>query len=132
MEGEKSAAREKRRMEIRESIMATSKLNKKGFMTPERKKSLRNFLRNEAIRIIHRQQKEKEILRQKTIGDRCGSHKNWNDMNDENALKELCKEYQNRIYGLNEDKWDLELATNLKELEISEMAASIVDQRGKL
>src|SRR5699024_8355508 len=34
------------------------------------------------------------------------------------ALKTLCKEYYNRIYKLNEDKWDLELATGTKELEV--------------
>ena len=117
-------------MEIREAFMAKSKV-KNGFMTPERKKSLRKFLRNEAIRIIHRQQKEKEILRQKTIAERCGTHKPWNELS-ESELQELCKEYQNRIYGLNEEKWDLELATNLKELEINEINTLINDQRGTL
>lgn len=33
----------------------------------------------------------------------------------------LCKEYHNRIYKLQEDKWDLELATGTKELEVSNL-----------
>ena len=44
----------------------------------------------------------------------------------------MCKEYHNRIYKLNEDKWDLELATCLKEYEINDMASRVNDQRGKL
>ena len=48
------------------------------------------------------------------------------------ALINLCKEYHNRVYKLQEDKWDLELATGTKELEINELKEHVNDQRGKL
>lgn len=33
-------------------------------------------------------------------------------------LTEICKEFHNRIYKLNEEKWDLELITCVKEYEV--------------
>lgn len=48
------------------------------------------------------------------------------------SLAAICREYHNRIYALNEDKWDLELATNMKELEINELKEHVNDSRGKL
>ena len=45
---------------------------------------------------------------------------------------QLCKDYHNRIYKLNEDKWDLELATCVKEYEINDLQSRVNDMRGKL
>lgn len=48
------------------------------------------------------------------------------------SLITLCKDFYNRVYKLQEDKWDLELATGTKELEINELKEHVNDQRGKL
>lgn len=48
------------------------------------------------------------------------------------ALIAACKEYHNRIYKLNEEKWDLELVVCLKEYEIQDLQSRVNDMRGKL
>lgn len=39
-------------------------------------------------------------------------------------LIEICKGYHNRVYRLNEEKWDLEFSTCVKEYEV-EMAMDL-------
>jgi len=103
---------------------------KKGFMTPERKKRLRQLLRRKAADEVKRQQEQKEKERLKEIIKRTGTAKAIQGVN-EATLISICKEYHNRIYKLNEDKWDLELITCLKEYEINDLASRVNDQRGK-
>lgn len=110
---------------------------KKGFMTPERKKRLRVLLRRKAAEEVKRQQEQKEKERLRIITQRTGTPKSTADANEGKlgmfelgnifltlflthtaTLIALCKEYHNRIYKLNEDKWDLELTTCLKEYEV--------------
>lgn len=123
--------RERKKLEIRKRLEAQMKsTKKKGFMTPDRKRALRHLLRRKAAEEVKRQQelKEKERLRQ--ITERTGKPKPINDAN-EATLISICKEYHNRIYKLNEDKWDLELAVCLKEYEITDLSSRVNDMRGK-
>ncbi|KAH7644750.1 troponin I 4 [Dermatophagoides farinae] len=131
MDDEKMAEKERKRREIRERLEAQLKSSqkKKGFMTPERKKRLRQLLRRKAADEVKRQQEQKEKERQRVIGERTGESKSLPD--DVDQLQEICKQYHNRIYKLNEDKWDLELITCLKEYEIADLQSRVNDMRGK-
>jgi len=123
--------KERKKKEIRKRLEAQMKsTKKKGFMTPERKKRLRQLLRRKAADEVKRQQELKEKERMKVIAQRSGKAKPLNDAN-EASLMAICKEYYNRIYKLNEDKWDLELVTCIKEYEISDLASRVNDMRGK-
>jgi len=124
----KQEYRERRRKEVHESLMAQTK--KRGFLTPERKKKLRKLIREFAMREIQAQMAKKAVERKKIIEQRSGQPKNIANA-DESTLKAICNEYHNRIYKLQEDKWDLELATNLKELEVNELKERVNDLRGK-
>lgn len=119
--------REARLKEVRESLMAQTK--KKGFMTPERKKALKNMLKNIAIEKVKKELEKKAIERQRIIDERRGTPKPL--PNDEAGLIAICKEYHNRIYKLNEDKWELELSTSLNEFEINDLKEHVNDQRGR-
>lgn len=123
--------RERKKLEIRQRLEAQMKsTKKKGFMTPERKKRLRQLLRRKAAEEVKRQQEMKEKERLRVIIQRTGNAKPVNDAN-EATLIAICKEYHNRIYKLNEDKWDLELVTCLKEYELNDLQSRVNDQRGK-
>ncbi|KAH9417974.1 troponin I 4-like [Dermatophagoides pteronyssinus] len=131
MADEKMAERERKRLEIRERLEAQLKSSqkKKGFMTPERKKRLRQLLRRKAADEVKRQQEQKERERQRIITERTGELRPLPDDVDE--LTEICKEFHNRIYKLNEEKWDLELITCVKEYEIADLQSRVNDMRGK-
>jgi len=123
--------KERKKKEIRQRLEAQMKsTKKKGFMTPERKKRLRQLLRRKAADEVKRQQELKEKERLKVIAERTGKMKPVNDVN-EATLMSMCKEYHNRIYKLNEDKWDLELVTCIKEYEINDLQSRVNDMRGK-
>ncbi|XP_075589890.1 troponin I 4 isoform X1 [Dermatophagoides farinae] len=148
--------KERKKLEIRARLEAQMKsTKKKGFMTPERKKALRvsdeligkkkfdyhcsllslkkkkkNLLRRKAAEEVKRQQEIRERERQKAISERTGKPKPTHDCN-EAALIAACKEYHNRIYKLNEEKWDLELVVCLKEYEIQDLQSRVNDMRGK-
>jgi len=66
----------------------------------------------------------------KIILERTGRAKSIEDAN-EATLMAICKEYHDRIFKLNEEKWDLELITTQKEWEISELSAKVNDMRGR-
>jgi len=122
----------RKKQEIRERLEAQMKSTqkKKGFMTPERKKRLRVLLRKKAADELKKQQEQKAEERRRIILERTGRAKSLEDAN-EATLMAICKEYHERIFKLNEDKWDLELITNQKEYEITELAAKVNDMRGR-
>jgi len=123
--------KERKKREIRQRLEAQMKsTKKKGFMTPERKKRLRQLLRRKAADEVKRQQELKEKERMKVIAERAGKPKPTDGAN-EIALGQICKDYYNRIYKLNEDKWDLELVTCIKEYEINDLQSRVNDMRGK-
>uniref|UniRef100_A0A8D8HCT7 Troponin I n=1 Tax=Culex pipiens TaxID=7175 RepID=A0A8D8HCT7_CULPI len=46
-------------------------------------------------------------------------------------LQTICREYWNRMVGLEGDKYDLERGEKLKQFEISDLNAQVNDLRGK-
>jgi len=123
--------KERRKKELRQRIEGEiQKKKKKGFMTPERKKKLKTLLRRRAAEEVKRQQEMKEKERMRIIIERTGKPKLINEANEANLIQ-VCKDYHNRIFKLNEDKWDLELVTCIKEWEINDLQSRVNDQRGK-
>lgn len=124
--------RERKKAEVRARLeaQASSKTKKKGFMTPERKKKLRLLLRRKAAEELKRQHELKAHERRRVIGERTGERRNF-DLMTESELKQLSKQYHDRIKRLEEDKWDLELAVGRRELEIQELSSQVSDMRGK-
>merc|ERR1712181_12431 len=61
---------------------------------------------------------------------RCGQPKDL-DSASEDELVKLCKEYFDRVYKLEGDKWDLERGIKIRILEINELNIAVNDLRGK-
>uniref|UniRef100_A0A1Q3G4S6 Troponin I n=1 Tax=Culex tarsalis TaxID=7177 RepID=A0A1Q3G4S6_CULTA len=128
----KQAEIERKRAEVRKRMEEASKAKKakKGFMTPERKKKLRLLLRKKAAEELKKEQERKAAERRRIIEERCGKAKNLEDAN-EAELQTICREYWNRMVGLEGDKYDLERGEKLKQFEISDLNAQVNDLRGK-
>ncbi|XP_035913648.1 troponin I isoform X4 [Anopheles stephensi] len=128
----KQAEIERKRAEVRKRMEEASKAKKakKGFMTPERKKKLRLLLRKKAAEELKKEQERKAAERRRIIEERCGKPKNIEEAN-EAELQTICKEYWNRVFGLEGDKFDLERMEKLKQFEISDLNAQVNDLRGK-
>merc|ERR1719431_1944577 len=99
-------------------------------MTPERKKKLRLLLRN-TEKIKHKNGKErKSAERKKIIEQRCGQPKNLEGANEE-LLKAICKEFHERLFLCESQKWDLEYDVRRRDYEINELNIQVNDLRGK-
>lgn len=128
----KQAEIERKRAEVRKRMEEASKAKKakKGFMTPERKKKLRLLLRKKAAEELKKEQERKAAERRRIIEERCGKPKNTEDAN-EDVLKDIVKEYYNRMYTCEGQKWDLEYEVRKRDWEISDLNAQVNDLRGK-
>ncbi|XP_023706118.1 troponin I isoform X4 [Cryptotermes secundus] len=128
----KQAEIERKRAEVRKRLEETAKAKKakKGFMTPERKKKLRLLLRKKAAEELKKEQERKAAERKRIIDQRCGKPKNVDDAN-EAELQTVCKQYWNKIYILEGDKWELERASRMKEFEISDLSSLVNNLPGK-
>ncbi|XP_055615650.1 troponin I isoform X6 [Toxorhynchites rutilus septentrionalis] len=128
----KQAEIERKRAEVRKRMEEASKAKKakKGFMTPERKKKLRLLLRKKAAEELKKEQERKAAERRRIIEERCGRAKNVEDAN-EDQLKDIVKEYFNRMYTCEGQKWDLEYEVRKRDWEISDLNAQVNDLRGK-
>ncbi|EGK97268.1 troponin I isoform X1 [Anopheles merus] len=128
----KQAEIERKRAEVRKRMEEASKAKKakKGFMTPERKKKLRLLLRKKAAEELKKEQERKAAERRRIIEERCGKPKNVEDAN-EDQLKDIVKEYYNRMYTCEGQKWDLEYEVRKRDWEISDLNAQVNDLRGK-
>lgn len=128
----KKAEIERKRAEVRKRMEEASKAKKakKGFMTPERKKKLRLLLRKKAAEELKKEQERKAAERRRIIEERCGKPKNLEDAN-EDVLKDIVKEYYNRMYTCEGQKWDLEYEVRKRDWEISDLNAQVNDLRGK-
>ncbi|XP_053682346.1 troponin I isoform X3 [Sabethes cyaneus] len=128
----KQAEIERKRAEVRKRMEEASKAKKakKGFMTPERKKKLRLLLRKKAAEELKKEQERKAAERRRIIEERCGKPKNIEDAN-EDVLKDIVKEYFNRMYTCEGQKWDLEFEVRKRDWEISDLNAQVNDLRGK-
>merc|ERR1739838_857001 len=122
---------EKKKAEVRKRLEEQSaKKAKKGFMTPERKKKLRLLLRKKAAEELKKEQERKSAERRKIIDQRCGQPKNLDGANDE-ALKQICKEYHERLFLCESQKWDLEYEVRRRDYEINELNIQVNYLRGK-
>merc|ERR1712002_150920 len=122
---------EKKKAEVRKRLEEQSaKKQKKGFMTPERKKKLRLLLRKKAAEELKKEQERKSAERRKIIDQRCGQPKNLEGANEE-QLKAICKEYHERLFLCESQKWDLEYEVRRRDYEINELNIQVNDLRGK-
>merc|ERR1719281_1815838 len=107
-------------------------------MTPERKKKLRLLLRKkaaeelkkEAAEELKKEQERKAEERRKVIGERCGQPKDI-DNASEDQLKQICKEYFDRMYTCESQKYDMEFEVRKRGFEINELNIAVNDLRGK-
>lgn len=122
----------KRKAEVRARLeqAAAAKKGRKGFMTPARKKKLRNLLRKKAAEELKREHERKAEERRKIIRQRTGEPKNLDGAN-EAKMQTIIKEYYERIKNLENAKWDLEYEVNKKDYEVQEMASRVNDVRGR-
>merc|ERR1711902_136177 len=109
---------------------AAGKKAKKGFMTPERKKKLRLLLRKKAAEELKKEQERKAQERRKVIDERCGQPKDL-ETASEDQLKQICKEYFDRMYLCESQKYDMEFEVRKRDFEINELNIAVNDLRGK-
>ncbi|XP_023318810.1 troponin I isoform X4 [Trichogramma pretiosum] len=128
----KQAETDRKRAEVRARLEEASKAKKakKGFMTPDRKKKLRLLLRKKAAEELKKEQERKAAERRRIIEERCGKPKDIDNAN-EAALKQICKQYHERVYICEGQKWDLEREVRKRDYEISELNSQVNDLRGK-
>merc|ERR1712180_95186 len=131
-DSEKQKEMDAKKAEVRARLeaQAAGKKNKKGFMTPERKKKLRLLLRKKAAEELKKEQERKSAERKKIIEQRCGQAKNLEGANEE-LLKAICKEYHERLFLCESQKWDLEYEVRRRDYEINELNIQVNDLRGK-
>merc|ERR1712078_502565 len=122
---EKQAEIDRKKAEVRARLeaQAAGKKAKKGFMTPERKKKLRLLLRKKAAEELKKEQERK-------TDERCGQPKDL-DNSSEDQLKQICKEYFDRMYTCESQKYDMEFEVRKRGFEINELNIAVNDLRGK-
>jgi len=128
----KQAEIDRKRAEVRKRLEETAKAKKakKGFMTPERKKKLRLLLRKKAAEELKKEQERKAAERKRIIDERCGKPKIVDDAN-EDQLKKIIKEYYDRVYLCEGQKWDLEHEVRKRDWEISDLSSLVNNLPGK-
>merc|ERR1711992_191865 len=131
-DADKQKEMDAKKAEVRARLeaQAAGKKNKKGFMTPERKKKLRLLLRKKAAEELKKEQERKAAERRKVIDERCGQPKDLESAS-EDALKQICKEYFDRMYQCESQKYDMEFEVRKRGFEISELNIAVNDLRGK-
>merc|ERR1711962_2000143 len=129
---DKQAEIDRKKAEVRARLeaQAAGKKAKKGFMTPERKKKLRLLLRKKAAEELKKEQERKAAERRKVIDERCGQPKDLESAS-EDALKQICKEYFDRMYMCESEKYDMEFEVRKRGFEINELNIAVNDLRGK-
>merc|ERR1711971_1551011 len=118
------------RFELDSKLKPLAKKPKKGFMTPERKKKMRLLLRKKAAEELKKEQERKAAERRKVIDERCGLPKDI-DNASEDQLKQICKEYFDRMYTCESQKYDMEFEVRKRGFEINELNIAVNDLRGK-
>lgn len=96
---------------------AAAAKKKKGFMTPARKKKLRNLIRILAAEELKKEQARKAAERKKILAERTGSPKSLEGLNEAEVIA-VIKEYYERMRKLEGEKYDLEYLTAKKEYEV--------------
>jgi len=131
-EKRKAEDKERKKAEVRKRLeeAARAKKGKKGFMTPDRKKKLRQLLRKKAAEELKRVQEQKAAARRLAIAERSGKPKITEGVN-EATLQSILKEYHARISKLEDAKYDLEYDVRQKDFVINELSIQVNDLKGK-
>merc|ERR1712026_252965 len=79
---------------------------------------------------LKKEQESKAEERRKVIGERCGQPKDI-DNASEDQLKQICKEYFDRMYTCESQKYDMEFEVRKRGFEINELNIAVNDLRGK-
>ncbi|MCP9264747.1 Troponin I [Dirofilaria immitis] len=135
-EAAKKAAEEKARKkaEVRKRLEEASRAKKakKGFLTPERKKSCGlKLLMMKAAEDLKQQQMLKEQERQRVLRERIVPLPELDDIPDE-ELEEIAKNMGNKLLQLESEHYDINYIVRQKDFEINELTISVNDLRGKL
>merc|ERR1711990_297861 len=91
---------------------------------------LRLLLRKKAAEELKKEQERKAAERRKVIDERCGQPKDLESAS-EDALKQICKEYFDRMYQCESQKYDMEFEVRKRGFEINELNIAVNDLRGK-
>merc|ERR1712180_403728 len=131
-DSDKQKEMDAKKAEVRARLeaQAAGKKAKKGFMTPERKKKLRLLLRKKAAEELKKEQERKAAERRKVIDERCGQPKDLESASEE-QLKQIVKEYFDRMYQCESQKYDMEFEVRKRGFEINELNIAVNDLRGK-
>ncbi|XP_054154887.1 troponin I-like [Oppia nitens] len=131
-ESRKFEEKERKKAEVRARLELATRLQKgkRGFMTPERKKKLKQFLRENVIKELNIEQEHKRQERRKIIAQRTGQKRSTDGMTDA-ELRDLCRQYYQRIAGLEDIKYDLEYEVRQKDFVVNELSIEVNDLRGK-
>lgn len=129
----KREERERKKAEVRKRLEEASKQKKakKGFLTPERKKKLRKLLMQKAADDLKQQQLLKEQERQRILQERIIPLPNVDTINNQAELQKIAKQMWDRVYALEESKYDIDYEVRQKDFEINELAIAVNDLRGK-
>merc|ERR1711874_332784 len=88
------------------------------------------LLRKKAAEELKREQEMKAEERRKVINERCGQPINLDGANEE-KLRDIIKQYHERLYMCESQKWDLEYEVRRADYEINELFGKVNDLRGK-
>jgi len=127
---DKKDEKERKKAEVRARLEAQARKKKKGFMTPERKKRLRNLLRKKAAEELKKEQERKAGERKKAIIQRTGNPKPLDDKN-EATLQAIIRDYHKRIMQLESEKYDVEMLVRFRDMEIKDLSDKVNNSRGK-
>merc|ERR1712157_645825 len=87
-------------------------------------------LRKKAAEELKKEQERKAAERRKVIDERCGLPKDLENAS-EDQLKQICKEYFDRMYMCESQKYDMEFEVRKRGFEINELNIAVNDLRGK-
>uniref|UniRef100_A0A1I7SYG5 Troponin I n=1 Tax=Caenorhabditis tropicalis TaxID=1561998 RepID=A0A1I7SYG5_9PELO len=128
----KAQEREAKKAEVRKRLEeAGQKKQKKGFLTPERKKKLRKLLMIKAAEDLKRQQLLKEQERVKILAERTIALPNVDSIDDHAKLEAIYNDMFARLCTLEEERYDINYVTTETETAINQLNIEVNDLRGK-
>ncbi|CAL4155182.1 unnamed protein product, partial [Meganyctiphanes norvegica] len=120
-----------KKAEVKKRLQDEAALKKKkGFMTPERKKALRLIIRKKSAELLEKERQAMNADKLKAVMDRCGEAKTIDGIPLEELI-DIVKQYHERSYLNESQKWDLEFDVRRSDLEIHELNSRVNDLRGK-
>jgi len=127
----KQAEIESKKAEVKKKLQEEAeKRKKKGFMTPERKKRIRLIIRKKSAELLEAEKAAMSAQKLDAIKERCGEQRNLDGLSLEELI-DVIKQYHERSYLNESQKWDLEFDVRKADLEIHELNSKVNDLRGK-